>query len=137
MKKYKIDQIKLNSLKTMDNKETWANAFQAILEKPKLLSLMSMEDLIWHYFKSNILMYKPKKTIRSKIRHQLKIRFKLPSLDHITMKLPTNNYNRKTMHIIVRNAILAHTAIPVYMPKSPCTDAMISTCNNSWHFARS
>ena len=31
------------------------------------------------------------------------------------MKLPTNNYNRKTMHIIVRNAILAHTAIPAYL----------------------
>ena len=76
---------------------------------------MSMEDLIWHYFKSNVLLYKAKKTIRSKIRHQLKMKYKLPSLDHIIIKLPTNNYNRKTIKMVVRKAIFAHTAIPAYL----------------------
>jgi hypothetical protein len=113
--KNKIMYIEIDKLKTSDNKTTWANTFQELLETPKKFSSMSMEDLIWHYFKANILMYKQKKIIRAKIRHQLKTRFKLPPLDHIIMKLPTNNYNRRTIYMIMKTAIYAHKAIPAYL----------------------
>ena len=113
--KNKIMYIDIDKLKTSDNKTTWANTFQELLETPKKFSSMSMEDLIWHYFKANILMYKQKKMIRSKIRHQLKTRFKLLPLDHIIMKLPTNNYNRRTIYRIMKTAIYAYKTIPAYL----------------------
>ena len=81
------------------------------MRNPRILGCMAFHDLLWTYFKANILKPTFKKKLRFKIIHTLKTKHHMPSLVNIIFKVPQNFYHTKKLKRLI-HALIKSTTLP-------------------------